>query len=325
MKKNRINIVLTCALIAFAVSIAVIILVLSLAGKSGGSGVKGVELRIEWSAVQNSGETEASVNAKLYLNYTALNIDAVTGNTLTINGDSITFDIPALALESNETKSILLATHTVKIPRKPGESVSCAISASWNYTGLIDGKQSDGLTAFKTAELTDISVGYSAETDNTETTASEVTTAPVTSPEPPPTTEPSTEPVTEAPPENFSRTYTLSSETGTGLDLRAQISAVEVEGTGVIKVKALLYLDYYSLYMSERSGCKFTVGDVSTTFTVYAVEESSNIKHSMYLATVELDASYGDVLNVRTNVPFYGIYNEIPLNSIDINGSIELK
>ncbi len=125
-------------------------------------------------------------------------------------------------------------------------------------------------------------------------------------------------------PSGFSFSKTLKSNTGTPLNLRAECRGV-AEENGKVRVTVLLYLDYQSLYMGNRNGCRLSVGDVSETFTVSAIKEDSNEAHTQYLCHVEKICEYGETVSVYARFPFRGSYSDVELDVLEIDGTVKIQ
>ncbi len=140
-----------------------------------------------------------------------------------------------------------------------------------------------------------------------------------------PETEPSiteTEEPKGSTPEGFEKKLTLRSETGTSLNVRAECSAVRGD-SGRVKVKVELYLDHRALGVGERT-VSLTVGDESVKVKTGAIDEEDNSIHELLLAAYEGEFDYGDVITVKGSYPFRGSYSGIELDSITVEGVLDL-
>lgn len=138
------------------------------------------------------------------------------------------------------------------------------------------------------------------------------------------------EPDTTAPsggtvPDGFRLKKSFSSETGTPLNIRADVRGEKDAATGKVKVTVLLYLDYRSLYLGGRKNCRLSLGDVSEVFTVPGIHEDSAEEHSQFIASVERLCDYGEKLSLYAKVPFRGSYSDIEIDALEIDTDITVK
>lgn len=126
-------------------------------------------------------------------------------------------------------------------------------------------------------------------------------------------------------PDSFKLKKSIDSETGTGLNIRADVRGETDAATGKIKVTVLLYIDYRSLYIGERKNCRLSLGDTSEVFTVPAITEDDNSEHTQFIASVERFCDYGETLSLYAKVPFRGSYSDIEIDSLEIDTEIVVK
>lgn len=126
-------------------------------------------------------------------------------------------------------------------------------------------------------------------------------------------------------PDSFKLKKSIDSETGTGLNIRADVRGEADAATGKIKVTVLLYIDYRSLYIGERKNCRLSLGDTSEVFTVPAITEDDNSEHTQFIASVERFCDYGETLSLYAKVPFRGSYSDIEIDSLEIDTEIVVK
>ena len=150
---------------------------------------------------------------------------------------------------------------------------------------------------------------------SSDTKGSDVTTVPSD------TTVPSGETV----PDSFRLNRTFSSNTGTPLNIRADVRGEKDAATGKVRVTVLLYIDYKSLYFGERKNCRLSLGDTSEIFTVPGITEDSVTDHTQFIASVERLCDYGETLSLYARVPFRGSYSDIEIDSLEIDTSITIK
>lgn len=153
-----------------------------------------------------------------------------------------------------------------------------------------------------------------------DTTANgETTAAPDTS------KSPDTSTADGAAPDGFILKKSISSETGTALNLRADVRGETDAATGKVKVTVLLYIDYRSFYLGERKNCRISLGDTSEIFNVPAISEDDNSEHTQFIASVERLCDYGETLSLYAKVPFRGTYSDVEIDSLEIDTSITVK
>ncbi len=125
-------------------------------------------------------------------------------------------------------------------------------------------------------------------------------------------------------PAGFTFNKTLRSDTGTLLNLRAECRGV-LQEDGTVSVTVLLYLDYNSLFLGSRKNCRLSLGDVSETFTVPAINEEVEEPHTQYLCHVEKVCRYGETVSVYARFPFRGSYAGVELENIEIDTQIVIQ
>ncbi len=157
-------------------------------------------------------------------------------------------------------------------------------------------------------------------TSATDTTAPSGTT---TEPTGTTTADDQKDPPSVTAPEGFTMSKILTTDSGTGLNLRAEIRGEEQDGR--VKVTVLLYLDYYSIYIGARNGCKLSIDDVSETFTMNAIEEENDEKHSMYICHAEKLCDYGESVDIYARVPVRITYAGVEIEYLEIDQSITVS
>jgi len=310
----RRNKVLTVAVIALIISLALIIIIATVDTKPAEKPTA-PELLIEWSAVQKPGSNIATITAEVYLKYAELKADAAEQNTVSVSGNVKTFLTEAMNF--SEPGKTMLTTFTVTVPRPIGTNVNCPIDAVWNFGG-------EKITSAVTATLDDKIV----EADTAQTTARPDTGKESTSSTDPPVTDPpvTDPPVTDPVVKPLFKTWEFRSDTGKHVYAKLEVTAAsEEDDPKAIKVYANLFMDYHSLYMNERHGCILEVGNASQEFAIYTIEEPNNILHSQFLVTVELEAEYGDTVDLYVNIPFNGTYGSTYIDNLRIDEAIVLK
>ena len=126
-------------------------------------------------------------------------------------------------------------------------------------------------------------------------------------------------------PDGFRLKKTFTSETGTPLNIRADVRGEKDAATGKVKVTVLLYIDYRSLYAGERKNCRLSLGDTSEIFTSPGIHEDSAAEHSQFIASVERLCDYGETLSLYARVPFRGSYSDVEIDALEIDTNITIK
>lgn len=177
---------------------------------------------------------------------------------------------------------------------------------------------------------TDAGTTDTVTVDGTE--ADGTTAEPPATDEPPATEPPATEPPATDPPITISPippeplapdsgktvfTQTLKTDTGTVLNLRAELTGVR-QADGKIRLTVSLYLDHYSISFGSRSGCTLSVGQTTKTFTVPSVMQDEEKASATLLQTLEVTVSDGETVTVGASYPARAVYAgvEIPVLSL---------
>ena len=124
-------------------------------------------------------------------------------------------------------------------------------------------------------------------------------------------------------------TGTFRSETGVGLNLRAEWTANVMDAKHV-KVTVQIWLDSYSLHLIQVNNCvNVSVGESYVTANAPAVDIDDNGAHQTLLATTEhvVNLSDGESRSfpVQVEYQFGGVYQQQELPVIECGGAIELK
>lgn len=126
-------------------------------------------------------------------------------------------------------------------------------------------------------------------------------------------------------PDGFRLNKTVTSETGTPLNIRADVRGEKDAATGKVKLTVLLYLDYRSLQLGERKNCRLSLGDSSESFNLPAISEEDSSEHSLFIASAELYCDYGETVSLYARVPFRGTYSDVEISSLEIDTDITVK
>ncbi|MBQ8397872.1 MAG: hypothetical protein IJX53_06725 [Clostridia bacterium] len=276
----------------------------------------GLNLVLDWDVVRPAGGETVEVSVAVALQHYALHVGARTV-TLAIGGETQAADTPAIHTDDNSAlQTTTLIGDTAAIPRKAGETVEVPIRASWVFNGVYAGKEIAALTVEKTLVITDDAVTIR---DGVAGDAIVTTAAPV-------------EPTQPAEPEQpdpiggpaYSQQWSFRSDNGTWLNLICEVQAADSIGNeGMYDVTYSLTLEYYSLWMSPKTG-SITVGGKKTTFTAPAIAEESNTLHRLTLTTRSFTAAPGQAFDLSAEMPFGGTYSGKPLEKIVVAGNVVL-
>lgn len=114
-------------------------------------------LYCEWSGVQSVTGNYTDVTLKVYLSYYTLDVGARSDSTISINGVSETYTVPAIEDYSSGWKKKLLKTKTVRVSHNAdGTKSGVALSASWRFSGTYSSVSIGTITASTTVTLNSI-------------------------------------------------------------------------------------------------------------------------------------------------------------------------
>lgn len=114
-------------------------------------------LYCEWSGTQSITGNYTDVTLKVYLSYYTLDVGARSDSTISINGVSETYTVPAIEDYSSGWKKKLLKTKTVRVNHNAnGTKSGVALSASWRFSGTYSGVSIGTITAATTVTLNSI-------------------------------------------------------------------------------------------------------------------------------------------------------------------------
>ncbi len=114
-------------------------------------------LYCEWSGTQSITGNYTDVTLKVYLSYYTLDVGARSDSTISINGVSETYTVPAIEDYSSGWKKKLLKTKTVRVNHNAnGTKSGVALSASWRFSGTYSGVSIGTITASTTVTLNSI-------------------------------------------------------------------------------------------------------------------------------------------------------------------------
>lgn len=281
-----------------------------------------LNLRIDWAVEQSDATETADVTAKVYLDCYSIFVGARTNNTVSINGSKKIFETPAMQYEDNTFHSILLTEYTTTVQHISGIATECVIKADWTFNGIYGGKEIGVLEVEKTLVITDNDVTVIGTQKSDDKAAEDISSLDTVVPE----TEPQLPETDAVGGPEYSRIFELSSESGAYLNLICDIQISDsIENENKLTAVAELYLDYYSLYISEKKDCKFTVGGKIVTFDVPTVSEAENSAHRMTLGKITVECEKDSELAVKAQVPFKGTYGGVVIENLVIDEKIVLK
>ena len=163
-------------------------------------------------------------------------------------------------------------------------------------------------------------------------TQAPATPAPTPVPTPPPAPSPTPTPVptpTPLPAGEELGSGSFRSETGVGLNVRAEWTA-RVMDEKHVRVSVEIWLDSYSLHIIQVNNCvNVSVGDSYVSADAPAVDLEDNSMHQTLLATTEhvINLSDGESRSfpVQVEYQFGGVYQQIELPVIECGGAITLE
>ena len=181
---------------------------------------------------------------------------------------------------------------------------------------IIDTEQTEettGLVGGDTTGEDTVDIGTTVPDTNIDTAPADTTTS-----------LPDTEPPGDIAPSDFAFIKTLKSDTGTRLNIVVEMRGEATED-GRVKLVSVMYLEYYSIGISSRNGCRLTVGDASKVFSVEAISEDEEKKHTKYLCQVEKICDYGETVDISARFPFRGVYSGVAIEYLEIDSSVTIK
>ena len=307
-------------LLLIAIVFTAVPMLVSAAGSFKSQNDLNLKLRVDWETDYTSGSDFVSVTAKVYLDHYSIYVGARNNGSISIAGDSAAFSTPAIHQEDNIKKATLLATHTVKLPYKTGETISADIFAKWYFGGVYGGKKVEWVEASGKLTFDGSNTNVApADVPNTESGADNNSAVDNNNAN-------TADSNADMGGSIVSQQGEIKSNTGTYLNLRAVWNAYDSLTTdGKITYAVELYLDYYSLQMRGRSDVKLTVGDNTVTVNSPAIQETGNIKHSLLLATATYEANAGETVNIKAFFPYNGVYGNVKISDITLTGNVNAK
>lgn len=114
-------------------------------------------LYCEWSGTQSITGNYTDITLKVYLSYYTIDVGARSDSTISINGTSETYTVPAIEDYSSGWKKKLLKTKTVRVNHNAdGTKSGVSLSASWRFSGSYSGVSIGTITASTTVTLNSI-------------------------------------------------------------------------------------------------------------------------------------------------------------------------
>lgn len=127
-------------------------------------------LYCEWSGTQSISGNYTDVTLKVYINYYTLSVGSRPDSTVSINGTSETYTAAAISdMSSTSYHKKLIKTYTVRVPHNSDGTKSCALSASWRFSGTYSGVSIGTITASTTVTLDSIPRASSITTATNKT------------------------------------------------------------------------------------------------------------------------------------------------------------
>lgn len=110
-----------------------------------------------WSATQSVTGNYSNVTLNVYLKYYTLSVGERSDSTISINGTSETYTVPAISDYSSGVHTKLLKSKTVTVyHNSDGTKSGVALSASWRFSGTYSGTSIGTITASTTITLNTI-------------------------------------------------------------------------------------------------------------------------------------------------------------------------
>lgn len=279
----------------------------------------GLNLRLDWDVVQPDGEAAAEVSVTAVLQHYSLHVGA---RTVTLSIGDLDFTCQASAIHANDNttpQETKLASNTAAFARASGQTIEVPISASWTFNGTYAGKKIETITTTQTLVISDDGVTVKEDASSS--------TSPVKPAEPAQPSVPSEPAATDDPVGGpvYSRMWTLRSDNGTWLNLICEAQAADSLDSAAdqLEVTAVFYLEYYSLWMSEKTGTA-SVGGQTLTLNAPAVAEENNTLHRIVLGSATLSCAKGQTVCGRRRAAFNGTYSGKPLEKVTVSGTITL-
>lgn len=118
------------------------------------NGSTALHMVIEWEAAYAS-QDAGSVNltVRVYLQCYSIGVAARDNGTLSIAGQTTTFQTPNIYYNTNDNHYTLLTSRSVTVPKESGSAAEVDISAAWNYKGTYSGVPMEWVTVAGTIEL----------------------------------------------------------------------------------------------------------------------------------------------------------------------------
>lgn len=112
-------------------------------------------LYCEWSGSQSATGNYTDVTLKVYLSYYTISVGARADSTVSINGTSETYTVPAISdMSSTSYKKVLLKTYTVRVSHNSnGTKTGVELKATWRFSGTYSGVSIGTITAKTTVDL----------------------------------------------------------------------------------------------------------------------------------------------------------------------------
>lgn len=113
-------------------------------------------LYCDWSGTQNVGGNYTDITMNVYLCYWSLYVGERADSTVSINGVTETYTVPAISHDAGSAYKRLIKTYTVRVPHNNDGTKSCTLSASWRMSGTYSSTNIGTITASATVTLNTI-------------------------------------------------------------------------------------------------------------------------------------------------------------------------
>ena len=311
------------------------------------SGTK-LNLRIDYTVTQAVGDSDAIVDATIYLEMIRLKINDERIGTLTVNGVTEEFKTGRIWEEVDAYHELKLLTHQFKVPHKLGDPLELTFGATWtlggSYSGVHVGEikidEKVTITADMNTPITSPPAKEPAETDSTN---NEEAPPPLSSVP----TEPSDKTVDgvripnniyksaieliqsgQTSDDSFHMAGTFTSHTGTYLTLRVEWTADQEVDSDIVKIKADVYLDYNKMFLPARNG-SIDIGGAVREFVTPELNVSEDSAHSDLLTThnVTVKRQWGQGIKVKVDAKWFlgANYTGTRLEWVEASGTIVLS
>jgi Uncharacterized protein conserved in bacteria len=301
------------------------------------SGTK-LNLRIDYTVTQAAGDTDAVVDATIYLEYIRLKINDERIGTLSLNNETLEFKTGRIWEEADAYHELKLLNNKFKVAHKLGEPLDLTFGATWTLGGSYSGVHVGEIKIDEKVTIT--------SDMNTQIPTSDPTDSQPTAELPPPSDNVTDSGGIKIPntvfksavelirsgqtsANDFHMSGTITSHTGTNLTLRIEWTADQEEKSDIVKIKADVYLDYIKMLgLSARSG-SIDIGGAVKEFVTPEMNVTEEVSHSDLLTThnVTVKREWGKGIKVKldANWRLGATYTGTKLDVVQAVGTIILS